>query len=184
MSLQLMTCALRVGARLVRRARRIAWRRDGGRGGARRTRAAAATAALAAGAVLLAGCTGESVKIALEAQKRADDVQQAVFDRQHEGLTALLYRDLASRLAAAAAGGGGLSDAQRAVLNDAWNERDLIEFWAVQNERVRALRLIAVDMKLYSDQSPLDLLLKQGAAKLTRTIAGAAGAGAAEGARE
>lgn len=104
------------------------------------------------------GCTRESVRIALETQRRADQVQQGIFDRQHEALRILLFRDLAQRLEA---GHAPLSDAQRQALSTAWNERDLIEFWGMQQERTRALRLVGVDMKLWADQSIVDLLMKQ-----------------------
>jgi len=103
------------------------------------------------------GCTRESVRIALETQRRADQVQQAVFERQHEALRILLYHDLLARLAA---NGDPLTETQQAVLNGVWNDRDLIEFWALQNERARALRLLGVEAKLASDQSVLELLLK------------------------
>jgi hypothetical protein len=117
-------------------------------------------AVIALGAALIGlagGCTRESVRIALETQRRADDVQQAVFARQHEGLCVLLYHDLVRRLSDR---GLEMSEAQRAALNDAWNDRDLIEFWTVQQERARALRLVGVDAKLASDQSVVDLLIK------------------------
>ena len=113
----------------------------------------------------LPGCTRESVRVALETQRRADTVQQTVFDRQHDALCILLYRDLLRRLE-----GVGLqpNDAQRAVINEVWNERDLIEFWALQHERAKALRLLGVDAKLYSDQSAVDLLLKSIGARVAR----------------
>lgn len=116
-------------------------------------------------ALAASGCTRESVRIAIRAQQRADQVHQTVFDRQHEGLRILLYRDLIRRLETS---GPALNVDQRAVVNAVWNERDLIEFWAIQNERAKALRLIGVDAKLYSDQSPLDLLLKSLTAKVAR----------------
>lgn len=121
--------------------------------------------ALLAVVASLPGCTRESLRLALEAQRRADQVQQAVFDQQHEALCILLYRDLQQQLEQ---DGEPLSDAQRTVLNQAWNDRDLAEFWRVQHERARALRLIGVDAKLYSDQAPVDLLYKSLSAKLTR----------------
>ncbi len=130
---------------------------------------------LALSAGLLGGCTSESLRVALETQRRADDVQQAIFDRQHEGLRVLLYRDLTAQLAA---GEGGLSAAQRAVVNRAWNERDLIEFWSVQFERSKALRLIGVDTKLYADQAIVDLLVKSLEAKADRVRQGFADAAA------
>jgi hypothetical protein len=106
----------------------------------------------AAGA--LSGCTSESLRVAIEAQHRADEVQQTVFEHQHEGLCILLYRDLVGRLEAA---GPPLSDDQKAALNSAWNERDLIEFWARQQERAAALRVAGVDALLYGNQSATDL---------------------------
>lgn len=115
-------------------------------------------AALTAGAGLLAaGCSRESVRIALETQHRSDQIQQAVFERQHEALCLLLYRDLLRRLETADL---ALSDAVRTSLNRVWNERDLIEFWALQHERAKALRAVGVNTKLAADQSPVDLLWK------------------------
>ncbi|MGE0481816.1 MAG: hypothetical protein AB7Q17_15230 [Phycisphaerae bacterium] len=105
----------------------------------------------------LIGCTGESTRVALESQRRADVVQQAIFERQHDGLRVLLFRDTLRQLDEA---GEPLGDEQRMVLNSAWNERDMVEFWALQNERAKALRLIGVDAKLFGDQSVIDLLVK------------------------
>ena len=118
-----------------------------------------------------AGCTRESLRVALTAQQRADQVQQAVFERQHEALCILLYRDLQRRLEQT---GTPLVPAQRTALNEVWNERDLIEFWVVQHERAKALRLIGVDAKLYSDQSVVDLLYKSVSAKVKRAKQGLA----------
>ncbi len=135
---------------------------------------------ICAAGLLLAGCTQESVRVALESQRRADQVQQTVFDRQHEGLRVLLYRDLVQRLESA---GDELNEAQRAALNEVWNERDLIEFWAVQHERAKALRLAGVDAKLFTDQSIVDLLWKSAEAKADRVqqgLAATAGAGTTE----
>ena len=124
------------------------------------------------GVVILGGCSKESLRVALEAQQRADQVQAVVFEKQHEALCVLMYRDLKARLAEA---GVVLSDEQRAVVNEVWNERDLVEFWRVQYERSRALRLAGVDGKLYADQSPADLLYKTLRAKVQRGKQGAAG---------
>lgn len=126
-------------------------------------------AMILAAPLALGACTPESLRVALQAQQRANDVQQAVFDQQHDALRVLAYRDLASRLAA---GGAPLTDAQRAALNDAWNQRDLFEFWAVQHERAKALRAAAVDARLYADQSIIDLLYKALSAKMQRVKEG------------
>ena len=126
----------------------------------------------------LCGCTRESVRVAIETQRRADKVQQTVFDRQHESLRVLLYRDLIRRLEET---GLQIAEPQRAVLNEIWNERDLLEFWAMQQERSRVLRLVGVDAKLASDQSIVDLLIKAAEARadrVTQHLAAQAGASA------
>lgn len=123
------------------------------------------------------GCTAESLRVALEAQRRADQVQQFVFDKQHDGLNMLLYRDLVHGINAEQ--DEPMSAARLASLNNAWNERDLIEFWRVQHERAKALRLVGVDAKLAADQSVIDLLVKSLDAKVARVqdaIAAQAGA--------
>ncbi len=121
------------------------------------------------------GCTRESVRIALQTQHRADDVQQAVFEQQHEAVCVLLYRDLAHRLEAE---GVPLTSGQRAALNAAWNDRDLAELWARQYERASALRVAGVDAQLVAQQSIVDLLWKGLDARAQRAkqaLAGAAG---------
>jgi len=127
--------------------------------------------------LLAAGCTRESVRIALEAQRRADEVQQAVFERQHAALRVLLYREVVRRLEE---GGFPLTAAQRAALGAAWNDRDLMEFWQVQHERAKALRRAGVDAQLWGSAAALDLLIKAVDARLDPARAGvAAYAGAA-----
>ncbi len=153
---------------MLRGAGVVGARRGVSRGAAGGTARAAAAALL----ILLGGCTRESVRVAMDAQRRADQVQQAVFDRQHEGLRVLLFRDAVARLERA----GPLNASQVAALSDAWNERDLVEFWQVQHERARALRLVGVDAFLASNQSVVDLLVKQVLIRLDRGLEGAAGA--------
>lgn len=130
--------------------------------------------------MIFTGCTRESVRLALENQHRADQVQQTIFDCQHEGLRTLLFHDLEARLTT---DGQPLSDSQAAALNQAWNDRDLFEFWAVQQERSKALRLAGVDARLAADQSVIDLLLKQVEAGLDRgkqSLAASAGSAASQ----
>jgi len=134
---------------------------------------------LAAAALAAAGCTSESTRIAIEAQQRADAVEEAVFARQHEALRILLYRDVVRRLGER---GVALSADGEDALNAAWNERDLLEFWALQHERARALRLVGVDAHLYGEQAAIDILLKWAETQAQRweqgLIAGAAAAAA------
>jgi len=134
----------------------------------------------ALGLLLTCGCASESTRLALDVQRRADEVQEAVFDRQHEALCVLLYRDLVGRLAEA---GPALTPGQRAALNDVWNDRDLVEFWTIQHERAKALRVVGVDAKLASDQPVIDLLIKAIEARADRakqSLAAQAGTQAAE----
>lgn len=126
-----------------------------------------------AGAAALAGCTAESTRLAIDTQQRANQVDEALFTRQHDALRGLLYRDCLRRLESA---GAALNDAQKAALSDAWNERDLIEFWLVQHERSKALRLVGVDTKLYGGQAVVDLLWKAVSAKVDRAEQAAAAA--------
>lgn len=133
-------------------------------------------------AIGAAGCTRESLRVALAAQQRANQVEQHIFDQQHDALCVLAYRDLAQRLVAT---GMDLTNARKIVLNDAWNQRDLFEFWSVQHERAKALRTVGVDAKLYADQSTVDLLYKSLTAKIDRIkqgIAAQAGKAMTEGA--
>lgn len=113
----------------------------------------------------LTGCTAESTRIALDAQRRADEVQQTIVDQQHQALRVLLFRDLVAKLGAA---GVDWNDQRLALVSDIWNDRDLIEFWVLQQERARALRLVGVDIKLWADQSIVDLLIKQLKTKAAR----------------
>lgn len=118
------------------------------------------------------GCTRESVRIAIESQRRADDVQRAVVEQQHEAVCILLYRDLIARLQAE---GVEMNEQQCAAVSDIWNDRDLAEFWLIQHERAAALRLVGVDAKLFADQAAPDLLLKMIRRKADRARGGLVG---------
>lgn len=121
--------------------------------------------------LVLAGCSDESLRVAVRAVQRADQVQQFVAEKRHEALRVLLYRDLLRRLGEA---GAALDASQRAIVSAAWNERDLIEQWRVQDERARMLRLAGVEARLYGEQSIVDLLIKQVEAKADRAVKEAA----------
>lgn len=143
--------------------------------------ASLAGAGIAAG--VLCGCTRESVRVALDAQRRADEVHTAVVERQHAALCTLLFRDALARLRDA---GLQLDDSHRQQLAEVWSERDLVEFWVLQDERARALRLVGVDAQLYGSQAIADLLWKSWQARAARggvALADAAGAALAAAAR-
>lgn len=121
---------------------------------------------------LLSGCSDPSLKIAIQSQQRADEIQNFLFQQQHDGLVMYLYRDLASELASEEP---PLSRDQLATLNSAWNERDLIEHWAIQHERAKALRHIGVNTRLYSQQSIVDLIGKSVSQRTSTVNAALAG---------
>ncbi len=106
---------------------------------------------LCASMASLAGC--ESTRIAIATQARANDVQQTIFDQQQEALRIYQFRALAATL--------NLPPEQTAVLNAAWNERNTLNWWAVQFERSKSLRLVGVDTKLWASESILELIGKQ-----------------------
>jgi hypothetical protein len=121
---------------------------------------------------LLAGCSDPSLKIAIQSQRHADEIQNFLFQQQHDGLVMYLYRDLAAELATEET---PLSQDQLTTLNSAWNERDLIEHWAIQHERAKALRQIGVNTRLYSQQSIVDLIgksISQRSSAVNAVIAG------------
>lgn len=132
------------------------------------------SAALLAAFALIGGCTAPSVRAALEIQRRAGDVDEFIFDAQHDALKVLLFQRATAELEDA-----GDAHARAEALNIAWNDRDLFELWRVQHERAKTLRLIGVDLKLFADQSILDLLIKrieQVAQQVKQRIAAQAGA--------
>jgi len=122
-------------------------------------------------ALLLAGCSRTSIKLAIENQQRADDVAEHIVDQQHEALKILLFRDTAAKLAA----GADVTE----TLNQAWNDRDRFEFWRVQYERAKMVRFVGVDLALYANQAVFDLFWKAIQERIQtgkQAIAAAAGA--------
>jgi hypothetical protein len=107
--------------------------------------------------VTLSGCTAESTRLAIQNERKANAVDMALYEREHQGLSVYIFRDTVAQMKES----GGLNAQQIAILNNAWNDRDLLEFWAVQKDRIMALRREGVEAKLYSDQSMIDLLIKQ-----------------------
>ena len=102
------------------------------------------------------GCTSASTKIALEASNRVTQIQDKIQENQNKALKWYIFQKLLTDINAAKT-----SDQVAALLNKAWQDRDLVEFWAVQWERARALHIIGVEAKLYSDEGILDLIWKQ-----------------------
>jgi len=121
---------------------------------------------------LLIGCSDPSLKIAIASQRRADEVDDFLFQQQHDGLVLYLYRDLAHQLATDQT---PLSQTQLDTLSAGWNERDLIEHWALQHERAKALREVGVNTRLYSQQSMVDLIGKSFGQRLSTAKAAIAG---------
>ena len=102
---------------------------------------------------MLGGCTRPSTTQAIDGMDRSDRIRTEIRDRQHAALKIFLYRDTLAKLEAAKTEGE-----RAAILNEAWNDRDLCEFWLMQDERARFLNLATVGSKLYSDQGTLGLI--------------------------
>jgi hypothetical protein len=132
--------------------------------------------------LLFAGCTAAATKTALDTQKRVNTIQETVYSNQAKSLKVLLYKNLVVQLERD--GQALLNEKQKATLNQAWNDRDTIEWWSIQNERAKALRLVGVDSVLYDSQGIIDLMFKSLEEKWIDTKAGiAAVAGDAVGAK-
>ncbi|MFO0971843.1 MAG: hypothetical protein U1A27_00175 [Phycisphaerae bacterium] len=103
----------------------------------------------------LPACTAPSNRMAADASARCDAVRAAVVERQHHSLLVLAYRDTLARLNAAT------TPAERAaILNEAWNDRDLFDFWCRQEVLARATHYATVDAYIAGQQGMLALLAK------------------------
>jgi hypothetical protein len=118
-------------------------------------RAMIVVSAAAWASLMTLGCTATSTMLAIEGSERSDAVRTAVVERQHRSLKILLFRDTLDRLVLAKS-----AEEQEAVLNEAWNDRDLIEFWLIQDTLARCLHIATVDAKLASDQSIFQLIVQ------------------------
>ena len=114
---------------------------------------------------LLAGCTPTSTKLAIAGSERSDGVRSFVTAEQHRSLKVLLFRETLTKLKAAQT-----DEVREAVLNDAWNDRDLFEFWYLQDCWARALHYATVDAKLASSKSMASLIAKDIAIKLQEPV--------------
>lgn len=123
---------------------------------------------LLAAVLLLAGCTPTSTKLAKDGSERSDNVMGFVTAAQHRSLKILLFRETLAKLHTAT------TDAERqAILNAAWNDRDLFEFWAAQTLLARALHYATVDAKLESSRG-IGSLLAEDLAKQSQGVVQAA----------
>lgn len=115
--------------------------------------------------ILLGGCTAPSNTLAREGSARSDEVRSYVSSQQHRSLTILLFRETLAKLNAAK------SDEERtAILNQAWNDRDLFEFWRTQDLLAQFTHVATVDNYLTANQSIFDLLGKSVAKRLKTPV--------------
>lgn len=103
--------------------------------------------------VFASACTSTSNRLAVRGSERSDGVTSAVIERQHKSLGLLLYRETLAKLE-------GETDPhqQAAIIQDAFNDRDLFEFWYVQATLARCLHYGTVDTYLASQKSMFDLI--------------------------
>lgn len=101
--------------------------------------------------LLLCGCTSESTRIALEQSQRIENIQDTLVQNLHDTALLFMYRDFIDTI----------PEAEQLKFLEYNKNRDQLEFWMIQWERARALRLITLDSKLISNQSIIDLLIKR-----------------------
>lgn len=113
----------------------------------------------------LTACSTMSARYALENQQRATEVENTLFSNQQQSLKDYLYNETEAGLLQT-------SDPNEVhtLLNKYTQERDTLDFWALQHERVNQLRLIGVNTKLWADQSILDLLYKDAERRLSKVL--------------
>jgi len=116
---------------------------------------ACAYAYLIALCMTVVGCTRESTRLAIQGSERSDQVRSFIIGQQHRTAKVLLFRDTLGRLNAAT------TDQEReAVLNDAWQNRDRLENWIVQDTLAWALHLVTVDAKLVSSRAMFEVFTR------------------------
>ena len=103
--------------------------------------------------VAVVGCTPTSTTLAIQGSERSDEVRSFVTAEQHRSLNLMLFRETAAAIEQAQS-----PDERAAVLNKAWNDRDLFEYWYLQDTLARALHYATVDMKLATSKSMIDLI--------------------------
>jgi hypothetical protein len=118
------------------------------------------------GVILTIVCTSNSTHLAIKGGERVENIQDTINSNQNENLRQYLYNDLKANLQKWLNRDLTLVEADK--LNELWNRRDILETWQIQWERARALRMMTVDAKLISDQSPFDMLSKQIKAAIDR----------------
>lgn len=93
--------------------------------------------------------------MATEASSRIATVQAHIQAEELRSLKILAFRDVLAQLRSAT------TDADRVrILNKAWQDRDLFEFWNVQFVLSEAAHIATVDNYLSSQQGILSLLVK------------------------
>ena len=122
-----------------------------------RTHAAVAAfiAAVSLCILVATGCTATSTTLAIAGSERSDEVRSFVTAEQHRSLTLLLFRETAAAIELAQT-----ADERAAVLDKAWNDRDLFEYWYLQDTLARALHYATVDAKLATSKSTIELIAK------------------------
>jgi hypothetical protein len=113
----------------------------------------------------IAGCTAPSNRMAGDASGRVDALRAGVFMRQNDALKILLFRQTLAKINAAK------TDEERgAILNDAWNERDLIGWWGYQEILARCTQYATVDQYIAAQQGIFGLLAKDAARRWQKPL--------------
>lgn len=102
--------------------------------------------------LFIVGCTGDTVKIAIDTDRDIDKRRDFIFYQMSLNNKIYLYNKLKDQVTS------GKADPE--FLNQVWSEREGVERYAIEWERLRALDLVTVKQKLIADQSIFDLKYK------------------------
>lgn len=102
--------------------------------------------------VLLVGCTSPSTKLAITTNDEIEQRQDRVFNQMAHNTKVYQYNELKSKIKS--------GQADDAFLSDFWNQRNGLEAYMIEWERIRTLKYVSVNPFLYAQQSQLDLHYK------------------------
>lgn len=102
--------------------------------------------------LFIVGCTQVSTKLAIDTDRDIDKRRDFIFYQMALNNKIYLYNKLKDKVTS--------SKADPEFLNQVWSEREGIERYAIEWERLRALDLVTVKQKLIADQSIFDIKYK------------------------
>lgn len=98
--------------------------------------------------LLVTGCTSPSTKQAIDAQRTIETKQDEVYTKLSTNYKIYLFNAI-------------MACKTPEEFNTIWLQREALETYTIQWERLRAYRMLTIDRKLYDDQGILDLEIKK-----------------------